>query len=178
LLVEDLNSYDEILENLREYFFETGILDINEKSGYAKDLDEGDKKLVSLYKSILAIVKKNDTDFEKGKAEIIERLNKKDVLGKVKGKIKDISQAMTDGGFETLGQYFFSLYNKEKIRNQYTSREEHYLEEFIVICKEQGIGSINENEKDSLKNIQDRIPFIYLQFLKKKLFQYLSRLHR
>ena len=146
-IVEDLNSYDEILENLREYFFETGILDVNEKSGYAKDLDEGDKKLVSLYKSILAIVKKNDTDFEKGKAEIIERLNKKDVLGKVKGKIKDISQAMTDGGFETLGQYFFSMYNKEKIRNQYTSREEHYLEEFIVICKEQGIGSINENEK-------------------------------
>ena len=42
-IVEDLNSYDEILENLREYFFETGILDASEKSGYAKDLDEGDK---------------------------------------------------------------------------------------------------------------------------------------
>ena len=146
-IVEDLNSYDEILENLREYFFETGILDVNEKSGYAKDLDEGDKKLVSLYKSILAIVKKNDTDFEKGKAEITERLNKKDVLGKVKGKIKDISQAMTDGGFKTLGQYFFSLYNKEKIRNQYTSREEHYLEEFIAICKVQGIDSIYDKEQ-------------------------------
>ena len=108
-IVEDLNSYDEILENLREYFFETGILDASEKSGYAKDLDEGDKKLVSLYKSIQAIVKKNDTDFENGKAEIIERLNKKDVLGKVKGKIKDISQAMVEGNFKTLGQYFFSL---------------------------------------------------------------------
>ncbi|MCO6162553.1 type II CRISPR RNA-guided endonuclease Cas9 [Flavobacterium sp. NRK F7] len=146
-IVEDLNSYDEILENLREYFFETGILDANEKSGFAKDLDEGDKKLVSLYKSIQAIIKKNDTDFEKGKAEITERLNKKDVLGKVKGKIKDISQAMTDGGFKTLGQYFFSLYSKEKIRNQYTSREEHYLEEFITICKIQGIDSINEKEQ-------------------------------
>lgn len=146
-IIEDLNSYDEILENLREYFFETGILDDNEKSGYAKDLDEGDKKLVSLYKSIQAIIKKNDTDFEKGKAEITERLNKKDVLGKVKGKIKDISQAMTYGGFETLGQYFFSLYNKEKIRNQYTSREEHYLEEFISICRVQGIDSINEKEQ-------------------------------
>ncbi|MFA9187932.1 type II CRISPR RNA-guided endonuclease Cas9 [Flavobacterium sp. FBOR7N2.3] len=146
-IVEDLNSYDEILENLKEYFFETGILDANEKSGYAKDLDEGDKKLVSLYKSIQAIVKKNETDFEKGKAEIIERLNKKDVLGKVKGKIKDISQAMLDGNFKTLGQYFFSLYNKGKIRNQYTSREEHYLNEFITICKVQGIQEINENEK-------------------------------
>lgn len=146
-IVEDLNSYDEILENLREYFFETGILDANEKNGFAKDLDEGDKKLVSLYKSIQAIIKKNDTDFEKGKVEIAERLNKKDVLGKVKGKIKEISLAMTEGGFKTLGQYFFSLYSKEKIRNQYTSREEHYLEEFITICKVQGIDSINEKEK-------------------------------
>lgn len=146
-IVEDLNSYDEILDSLREYFFETGILEDNEKSGYAKDLDEGDKKLVSLYKSIQAIIKKNDINFEKGKAEITERLNKKDVLGKVKGKIKDISQAMTDGGFKTLGQYFFSLYSKEKIRNQYTSREEHYLEEFITICKIQGIDSINEKEQ-------------------------------
>lgn len=160
-IIEDLNSYDEILENLREYFFETGILDVNEKSGYAKDLDEGDKKLVSLYKSILAIVKKNDTNFEKGKAEIIERLNKKDVLGKVKGKIRDISQAMTDGGFKTLGQYFFSLYNKGKIRNQYTSREEHYLEEFIIICKVQGIESINENEKLSEKKFDGLAKDLY-----------------
>ena len=146
-IVEDLNSYDEILVNLNDYFFETGILDVNEKSGYTKDLDEGDKKLVSLYKSMLAIVKKNETNFAKGKLELIERLNKKDVLGKVKGKIKDISQAMIDGDFETLGQYFFSLYNKGKIRNQYTSREEHYLEEFITICKVQGINLIYENEK-------------------------------
>ncbi|MDK2772991.1 MAG: hypothetical protein KYX68_12305 [Flavobacterium sp.] len=160
-IVEDLNSYNEILENLREYFFETGILDDNEKSGYVKDLDEGDKKLVSLYKSIQAIIKKNDTDFEKGKAEITERLNKKDVLGKVKGKIKDISQAMTDGGFKTLGQYFFSLYNKGKIRNQYTSREEHYLEEFIIICKVQGIDSINENEKLSEKKFDGLAKDLY-----------------
>ncbi|HSD09078.1 type II CRISPR RNA-guided endonuclease Cas9 [Flavobacterium sp.] len=146
-VVEDLNSNHEVLENLREYFFETGILDGNEKSGFVKDLDEGDKKLVSLYKSLQAIVKKNNVDFEKCKTEIIERLNKKDVLGKVKGKIKDISQAMLDGNFKTLGQYFFSLYSKEKIRNQYTSREEHYLEEFITICKVQGIQGIDDNEK-------------------------------
>jgi CRISPR-associated endonuclease Csn1 len=145
-IIEDINSSDEILEELKDYFFETGILDSNEKSSFAKDLDEGDKKLVSLYKSLQAIVKKNDTDFEKCKSEIIERLNKKDVLGKVKGKIKDISQAMLDGNFKTLGQYFYSLYNKERIRNQYTSREEHYLAEFITICKTQGIGSINEME--------------------------------
>jgi CRISPR-associated endonuclease Csn1 len=146
-IIEDLNSYDEIRTNLKDYFFETGILDYNEKSGFVKDLDEGDKKLVSLYKSIQAIIKKNDADFEKGKSEIIERLNKKDVLGKVKGKIKDISQAMLDGNYKTLGQYFFSFYDKGKIRNQYTSREEHYLEEFIIICKVQGIGAVDESEK-------------------------------
>lgn len=146
ILIEDLNSNEEVLENLQEYFFETGILDANEKNGFVKDLDEGDKKLVSLYKSIQAILKSNNADFEKCKSEIIERLNKKDVLGKVKGKIKDISQAMAEGNFKTLGQYFFSLYNKSKIRNQYTSREEHYLEEFEIICKTQGLGDILDNE--------------------------------
>ncbi len=146
-LVEDLQSIDEIRLNLKDYFFEAGILDENEKSGFVKDSDEGDKKLVSLYKSLLAIVKKNDHDFEKCKTEIIQRLNKKDVLGKVKGKIKDIMQAMHDGNFKTLGQYFYSLYSKEKIRDQYTSREEHYLEEFKIICKVQGVEGIDENEK-------------------------------
>ena len=145
-LIEDLGSSDQIISNLNDYFLETGILDFNEKSGFVKDIDEGDKKLVSLYKSIQAILKKNEADFGKAKEEIIERLNKKDVLGKVKGKIKDISQAMLDGNFKTLGQYFFSLYNKSKIRNQYTSREEHYLEEFTIICKTQGIGEIIEDE--------------------------------
>jgi CRISPR-associated endonuclease Csn1 len=144
--IEDLISREEIITDLKEYFLETGILDANEKTGFAKDLDEGDKKLVSLYKSILTIIKNNENNFEKGKEEIITRLNKKDVLGTVKGKIKDISQAMIDGNFETLGQYFFSLYNTCKIRNQYTSREEHYLEEFNIICQKQGIGEIIVDE--------------------------------
>jgi len=145
--IEDLSSKEAIISELKEYFLETGILDANEKTGFAKDLDEGDKKLVSLYKSMLAIIKNNENNFEKGKEEIIARLNKKDALGAVKGKIKDISQAMIDGNFKTLGQYFFSLYNKNKIRNQYTSREEHYLNEFVVICKAQGIQGIDENQE-------------------------------
>lgn len=160
-IVEDLISIDEISTNITDYFFETGILDSNEKNGYAKDLDEGDKKLVSLYKSLLAILKKNESDFENCKSEIIERLNKKDVLGKVKGKIKDISQAMLDGNYKTLGQYFYSLYNKEKIRNQYTSREEHYLSEFITICKVQGIDKINEEEKINEKKFDGLAKDLY-----------------
>lgn len=146
-LIEDLDSSNTILNELKEYYINLGIIDETEKSGFKKDLDEGEKKLKSLYNSLVAITKKNANDIETCKQELIARLNKKADLGKVKGKIKDISQAMLDRNFKTLGQYFFSLYNKERIRNQYTSREEHYLEEFIIICQAQGIEGINTNEK-------------------------------
>lgn len=146
-LVEDLDDTKLILNELKDYYVNLGLIEDIEKGVFKKDLDEGEKKLKSLYNSLVAIIKKHEDDVVKCKEELITRLNKKEDLGKVKGKIKDISQAMLDGNFKTLGQYFFSLYNKGKIRNQYTSREEHYLEEFITICKVQGIDSINENEK-------------------------------
>lgn len=145
--IEDLDDLKLILNELNDYYVNHGLIEDIEKGIFKKDLDEGEKKLKSLYNSLVAIIKKNEDNVVKCKEELIARLNKKEDLGKVKGKIKDISQAMLDGNFETLGQYFFSLYNKSKIRNQYTSREEHYLEEFITICKVQGIDSINENEK-------------------------------
>lgn len=45
---------------------------------------------------------------------------------------------MHDAGYEYLGDYFYSLYNKgEKIRNHYTARNEHYLAEFKAICEKQ-----------------------------------------
>ncbi len=145
--IEDVDSTELIFDELKDYFINVGIIDETEKSGFKKDLDEGEKKLKTLYNSLIAITKKSEKDILKCKEELIIRLNKKEDLGKVKGKIKDISQAMLDGNYKTLGQYFFSLYNKGKIRNQYTSREEHYLEEFILICKVQGIAAINENEQ-------------------------------
>ena len=145
-LIEDCNSNTEIIVGLKDYFYDTGILDETSKDGFVKDLDEGDKELKKIYNSLKIILKKNENKFVAAKEEIIVRLNKKEDLGKVKGKIKDISQAMIDGNFETLGQYFFSLYNKSKIRNQYTSREEHYLKEFDVICSTQGIGEIIADE--------------------------------
>ncbi|MCW3805949.1 type II CRISPR RNA-guided endonuclease Cas9 [Plebeiibacterium marinum] len=53
--------------------------------------------------------------------------------GAVKQGIEEISQAKGD---KTLGQYFYELYiNGEKIRNHYTHREAHYLEEFNAICE-------------------------------------------
>ena len=60
--------------------------------------------------------------------------------GKVKESISNLTQEMHDAGYEYLGDYFYSLYNKgEKIRNHYTARNEHYLAEFKAICEKQDL---------------------------------------
>ena len=52
---------------------------------------------------------------------------------KVLSKIREISEVK---GAKTLGQHFYEKYKlSEKIRNTYTHREEHYLEEFKRICE-------------------------------------------
>ncbi|MBI9069014.1 MAG: type II CRISPR RNA-guided endonuclease Cas9 [Salinivirgaceae bacterium] len=57
--------------------------------------------------------------------------------GTVKKAIADINEAK---GEKTLGQYFYEKYcNGEKIRNQYTHRDEHYLQEFKEICQVQNL---------------------------------------
>ncbi|MEX2349641.1 MAG: type II CRISPR RNA-guided endonuclease Cas9, partial [Flavobacteriaceae bacterium] len=157
-VLEEATTILELKNEIQDYFEGLDILDKN-----VKDLDEGEKKLKSLFNALDKIIKTNASDFEKAKNEIIERLNKKENLGVVKQKISEISQAMSDGNFKTLGQYFYSLYNSEvkkennitkekekfnraKIRNQYTAREEHYLAEFEIICKAQGIKGINDTE--------------------------------
>lgn len=61
-----------------------------------------------------------------------------DDTGMVKERISNLTQEMHDAGYEYLGDYFYSLYNKgEKIRNHYTARNEHYLAEFKAICEKQ-----------------------------------------
>lgn len=61
-----------------------------------------------------------------------------DETGKVNESISSLTQQMHDAGYEYLGDYFYSLYNKgEKIRNHYTARNEHYLAEFKAICEKQ-----------------------------------------
>ena len=63
-----------------------------------------------------------------------------DDTGKVKESISNLTQEMHDDGYEYLGDYFYSLYNKgEKIRNHYTARNEHYLAEFKAICEKQDL---------------------------------------
>jgi CRISPR-associated endonuclease Csn1 len=145
--IEEIDNFEDLKIALKDYFFDTGILDETIKGGFKKDLDEGETKLKSLYNAILAIIKKNEASFINAKQEILARLNRKEDLGKVKGKISEISQEIKEGNFKTLGQYFSSLYSKSKIRKQYTAREEHYLKEFEAICKTQIISGINENEQ-------------------------------
>lgn len=61
-----------------------------------------------------------------------------DDTGKVKEGISVLSEEIQNAGFEYLGDYFYSLYNKgEKIRTHYTARNEHYLKEFKAICEMQ-----------------------------------------
>ena len=57
-------------------------LDILEKN--SKDLDEGEKKLKSLFIALEKIIKSND--FEKAKAEVIARLNRKEDQGAVQNR--------------------------------------------------------------------------------------------
>lgn len=62
---------------------------------------------------------------------------------------KAISELTEKKGDRTLGQYFYKKYNEgEKIRNHYTHREDHYLEEFNKICE---IQEIDSNVKDGIQ---------------------------
>ena len=64
------------------------------------------------------------------------------VDGKVSEGISELTQAMGD---KTLGQYFYEVKKSgEKVRGRYSSRKEHYEEEFNKICEVQEIS-------DSLK---------------------------
>lgn len=58
--------------------------------------------------------------------------------GIVKQAISDLSKEMEAAGCKFLGEYFYMLYKQGgKIRNRYTSREEHYRAEFDEICRVQ-----------------------------------------
>ena len=121
-ILENVSTITELQMELTSYFQDRDLIERK-----ATDLDEGEKKLKALYNSFFKTIKDNPKDFEKTKFLLNQRLNKKEDLGAVKQKIGEISQAMKLGKYATLGQYFYSLYNNGKIRNQYTAREEHYL---------------------------------------------------
>lgn len=123
-----------------------------------KDLNPTETKIKSIKTKIFKILNSKDAKYSKVeivKKEIEDYLNKPETSGLVKEGIKGLDLELINGKFKTIGQYFYSIYNKEgnilkeggeetiirssKIRNHYTGREEHYLTEFNLICLKQGI---------------------------------------
>ena len=111
-------------------------------SSYDKE-ETSNKPLFTLSRAFNAIVKENSTlIYEDLKEKLHERLNKKEFLGPVKRAISDLTEKIQEEKCTTLGEYFFTLYQKgEKIRGEYTHRIEHYLTEFNFICNKQNIPS-------------------------------------
>lgn len=101
--------------------------------------EEDDKAVKKLLKNIEKIIAENKLkQFGEFKDSLLKLLNKTENLGAVKGGIANLSKQIADAKCETLGQYFYKQYQKkEKIRTHYTSREEHYLNEFNKICEVQ-----------------------------------------
>jgi CRISPR-associated endonuclease Csn1 len=159
-LIEDATNVIEMKSEIQDHFEIAGIFDSNVKDGYKKDTDEGEKKLIKLHKSLITILNKNE-DFEKCVKDLNDQLNKKENLGVVKQKINELTTQMKEGNFTTLGQLFNSQYNKAKIRNQYTAREEHYLDEFEIICKTQGLTGISETEQVKERRYSGLIKDLY-----------------
>ncbi|WP_233898309.1 type II CRISPR RNA-guided endonuclease Cas9 [Tenacibaculum piscium] len=149
-ILEENKTKTGLIIAIDEFFKEESIIDFKLKE--IKDLDAGGKELLKLYKAFKRIIKEND-DLKSLKINIHERLNKKGNSGAVKQGIENLDDNIKNGKFETLGQYFYSIYGKsnQRIRNQYTAREEHYLDEFEQICTIQNLGEIIEKENEPNK---------------------------
>lgn len=78
---------------------------------------------------------------------------KEDEQGVVKQSITSLSDEMSKAGCRYLGEYFYTLYGKGKIRTRHTARNEHYRAEFDAICKKQELPS------DLIKQLEKAIFF-------------------
>jgi len=145
---DDTQLSEELKNTFIEYDFE------NRKSD---ELDATEKKIRIIWKHIDNVLKnkikrKNLTNLVDKKNEIGKFINRKENLGAVKGGIKELSKEIEEAGCETLGQYFWMLYQKDrnnqenKIRCNYTAREEHYEKEFEIICDKQQISEEIKNK--------------------------------
>ncbi len=148
-IIEEANNKINMLQELNIYF-----------NGFDKNNDT-EKPLFRLQKDFFGLIKNSKEDISILKDRLIERLYRKENLGLVKQNIFAITEKIKEGGFETLGQYFYSLYSKEKIRKNYTGREEHYLKEFELICKTQGLEGIHYGIKDPDKKYYGIVKELY-----------------
>lgn len=104
--------------------------------------EEENKDLKKLKGSFDGIIKNNTNEipFQELKQRLTNRLNRKENLGAVKKGISELSDKIAAEECRTMGEYFYRcLLRGEKVRKQYTAREEHYLEEFKAICEAQKV---------------------------------------
>ncbi len=130
-VINDATSTAEFLELFSDFLL-----------SYDKE-DTSNKPLFTLSRAFNAIIKDNTTlVYNDLKEKLLERLNKKEFLGPVKRAINDLSEKIQEANCSTLGEYFYTLYQKgEKIRGEYTHRIDHYLKEFNCICDKQNIST-------------------------------------
>jgi len=141
-IVEEKNN--EIEEIVQQSSTAEDFLKIYDEFLEAYDKTEANSKaLFSLGRAFKSILKENvNEEFDSVKEKLLERLNRKEFLGKVKSAISDLSAKMEEANCNTLGEYFHGLHKEGlRIRNHYTHREEHYLHEFHVICDKQNLST-------------------------------------
>lgn len=81
--------------------------------------------------------KENEAGKVKEDIDKLSKQTKENEAGKVKKDIDKLSKQIEESGCQYLGEYFYTIYGKEKIRGCYTSRLEHYQKEFQGICEKQ-----------------------------------------
>ncbi len=129
-----------LLNRLKDIYPTASALHNSLLSAFSED--EEDKNVIRLRKKIDSICK-TKSEASEVKEEINNFLNLKENKGKVRQAIDELSEKIEKANCKTLGEYFYKLYlQSEKIRNQYTHREEHYLHEFEVICDKQQLPPI------------------------------------
>ncbi|RKS02928.1 type II CRISPR RNA-guided endonuclease Cas9 [Flavobacterium sp. 102] len=118
------------------------------------DKDEAsDKPLFALSRAFNTIIKEQAVlNYNDLKEKLIERLNRKEFLGPVKRAISDLSEKIVKSNCSTLGQYFYTLHQTgQKIRGEYTHREDHYLAEFNFISDKQSLDTeLREKIKEAI----------------------------
>lgn len=164
---ENLNKIE--LLNEIESLFESYEFKEKSKKDCANSTEE---KLWSIRKYIINVIEnkikeKDYSKIEDVRSEINRYINKPENLGAVDGNISEINTAIKEANCKTLGQYFWKIYqqdrndSKNKIRNNYTSRDEHYLDEFEIICKTQGLDGINESKNDPSERYSGIVKELY-----------------
>lgn len=161
IIIKGGQNVAEIDKQINDYFEPFEIIGKKQK-----ELDAGEQQLLKLYKGLTSKLKESQ-NIEETKTELFNRLYKEEFKGAVKRGISDLDKLISDLQCNTLGQAFWILYKKDrnnadnKIRTKYTSREEHYLHEFEVICKTQGLDGINEAKKDPSERYSGIVKELY-----------------